>query len=71
MRVEPGSSERCQGIGQEATGRNAREVPLEHEKELLTVQVTMHWNRLPRGAVESPSLEIVKNRLHEILCNVL
>ena len=26
----------------------------------MTVRVTEHWHRLPREAVESPSLEILK-----------
>ncbi|KFV82264.1 hypothetical protein N308_15344, partial [Struthio camelus australis] len=34
-------------------------------------RVTEHWNRLPRGAVESPSLEIFKTRLDVILGNML
>ena len=29
-----------------------------------------HWNRLPRGAVESPSLEIFKTRLDSFLCDL-
>lgn len=32
--------------------------------------VTAHWNRLPVEAVESPSLEILQNRLYTILCHV-
>jgi len=26
------------------------------QKNFVTVRVTEHWNRLPRGAVDSPSL---------------
>ena len=36
-----------------------------------TVRVTEHWNRLPREAVESPSLEIFKRCLDTFLCNLL
>ncbi|KAJ7410878.1 Peripheral plasma membrane protein CASK [Pitangus sulphuratus] len=36
---------------------DAQEVPPEHEEELLSCAVIEHWNRLPRKAVESPSLE--------------
>jgi len=30
-----------------------------------------HWNRLPREVVESPSLEIFKAHLDEILCSLV
>ena len=33
--------------------------------------VTEPWNRLPREAVESPSLEIFKTRLDKVLYNLL
>ena len=33
--------------------------------------VTEHWNRLPREAVESPSLEIFQPRLDAVLCSLL
>ncbi|KAJ7420930.1 hypothetical protein WISP_45804 [Willisornis vidua] len=38
---------------------------------LFPVQLTRHWNRLPRDAVESPSLVIFENLLDTIPCNVL
>ena len=41
------------------------------EKNLFTVRVMAHWNRLPREAVESPSLEIFMTHLDANLCNFL
>jgi len=40
-------------------------------KNFFPLRVTEHWNRLPRGVVESPSLEIFKTRLDKILCSLL
>ena len=40
-------------------------------KNFFTVRVTEHWNRLPRGVVESPSLEILKTRLDSYLCDLV
>ena len=40
-------------------------------KNFFPLRVTEHWNRLPREAVESPSLEIFKTRLDKILCSLL
>ena len=40
-------------------------------KNFFTLRVTEHWNRLPREAVESPSLEIFKTRLDKVLCPLL
>ncbi|GAB0205764.1 hypothetical protein GRJ2_003042000 [Grus japonensis] len=44
---------------------------LNMRKNFFTVRVTKHWNRLPREAVESPSLEIFKTCLDVILYNLL
>ncbi|KFV82924.1 hypothetical protein N308_04409, partial [Struthio camelus australis] len=48
-----------------------RKFHLNMRKNLFPVRVTEHWNRLPRGVVESPSLEIFKTRLDVILGNML
>jgi len=40
-------------------------------KKFYTVRVTEHWNRLPREAAESPSMEIFKTQLDAYLCDLL
>ena len=40
-------------------------------KSFFTVRVTDYWNRLPRGVVESPSMEILKTHMKSFLCNLL
>ncbi|GAB0178564.1 hypothetical protein GRJ2_000321700 [Grus japonensis] len=40
-------------------------------KKFFTVRVVRHWNRLPREAVEAPSLEVFKARLDGALGNVV
>jgi len=48
-----------------------RKFQLNMRKNVFTLRVTEHWNRLPSEAVESPSLEIFKPHLDEVLCNLL
>jgi len=38
-------------------------------KNFFTVRVTEHWNKPPRGVVESLSMEIFKTHLDALLCN--
>ncbi|KFR01062.1 hypothetical protein Y956_01798, partial [Nipponia nippon] len=40
-------------------------------KKFFTVRVVRHWHRLPRGAVDAPSLEAFKARLDGALSHLL
>jgi len=46
-------------------------VTLDIRKELLTLRVVRHRNRLPRGAVDVPSLQVFKARLDGSLSNLI
>jgi len=48
-----------------------RKFHLNMRKNFFTLRVTEHWNRLPREAVESPSLEIFKTHLDKVLYSLL
>jgi len=61
-------SDRTRGNGHKRKQRNFQ---LNMRKNFFPRRVTEHWNRLPRGAVESPSLETFKPRLDVVLCNLL
>jgi len=40
-------------------------------KKSFTMRVVRHWNRLPREAVDAPSLEVFKARLDRALSNLV
>jgi len=47
-----------------------RKLQLNPRKNFFTLRVPEPWPRLPRGAVESPSLEIFKPCLDAVLCSL-
>ncbi|KFZ50233.1 hypothetical protein N338_03346, partial [Podiceps cristatus] len=40
-------------------------------KKFFPMRVVRHWNRLPREAVDAPSLEVLKARLDGALRNLV
>jgi len=48
-----------------------RKFHLNTRKNFFHLRVTEHWNRFPREAVESPSLEIFKPCLNDVFCSLL
>ena len=49
-----------------------RKFQLNMTRNFFTLRVvTKHGNKLPREAMESASLEILKNHLDTFLCNIL
>ncbi|KFM08557.1 hypothetical protein AS27_04525, partial [Aptenodytes forsteri] len=44
---------------------------LDIRKKFFAMRVVKHWNRLPREAVDTPSLETFKVRLDGALSNLI
>jgi len=61
-------SDRARGNGHKM---KHRKFDLNMRKNFFILRVMEHWNRLPREIVESPSLEIFKTRLDNVLCSLL
>jgi len=56
----------CSGNGSEL---KAGRFTLDIRKKFFTMRMVKHWNRLPREAVDAPSLEVFKARLDGSLSN--
>ena len=61
-------SDRTRGNGHKL---EQRKLQLNPRNNFFTLRVPEPWPRLPREAVESPSLEIFQPRLDAVLCSLL
>jgi len=61
-------SDRTRGNGSKLTEGRFR---LDISKKFFTLRVVRHWHRLPREAVDAPSLEVLKARLDGALSNLV
>ena len=60
-----------QGVGECPRQQLGCTLCLNMRKNFFPLRVTEPWNRLPREAVESPSLDIFKTRPDKVLCSLL
>ena len=61
-------SDRTRGNGHKL---KQRKLQLKMRRNFFPLRGTEPWPRLPREAVESPSLEIFQTRLDKVLCSLL
>jgi len=61
-------SDRTKGNVSKLKGRRFR---LDIRKKFFTMRVVKHWHRLPRAAVDAPSLAVLKARLNGALSNLV
>jgi len=71
--MEPRSFQWCPANRTRGNGHKleCKKFHLNVGKSFFSVRAMEHWNRLPREAVESPSLEIFSTSLANFLCNLL
>jgi len=62
------SSDRTRGKGHKL---KQRKLQLKTRKNFFPLRVMEPWPRLPREAVDSPSLEMFKTHLDKVLCSLL
>ena len=58
-------------IGQGGKGLKLKKGVLDIRKKFFTQRVVRHWHRLPREAVDAPSLEVLKARLDGALSSLV
>jgi len=72
-RMERDFSQGCVEIGQGENGSKLKEgrFRLDIRKKFFTMRVVKHWHRLPREAVDAPSLAVFKARLDGAVSNLV